>query len=63
MPPLRVADLGCGDGYLTIEIAGWARDVVRDCNRGAHDSLQGDLNALIRGAEYLAGRLADHGRR
>ena len=28
MPPLRVADLGCGDGYLTIEIAGWARDVV-----------------------------------
>ena len=28
LPPLRVADLGCGDGYLTIEIAWWARDVV-----------------------------------
>ena len=48
---------------LSKHFGGWARDVVRDCNRGAHDSLQGDLNALIRGAEYLAGRLADHGRR
>jgi SAM-dependent methyltransferase len=28
MPPLRVADLGCGEGYLTIEVARWARRVV-----------------------------------
>ena len=26
--PLRVADLGCGEGYLTIEAARWAKDVV-----------------------------------
>ena len=28
LPPLRVADLGCGDGYLTLEVATWAREVV-----------------------------------
>jgi ArsR family transcriptional regulator len=28
LPPLDVADLGCGDGYLTIETARWARRVV-----------------------------------
>jgi SAM-dependent methyltransferase len=28
LPPLRVADLGCGEGYLTIEAARWAREVV-----------------------------------
>lgn len=28
MPPLRVADLGCGDGYLTIEASRWASSVV-----------------------------------
>jgi SAM-dependent methyltransferase len=28
MPPLDVADLGCGEGYLTIEAARWARRVV-----------------------------------
>jgi SAM-dependent methyltransferase len=28
MPPLLVADLGCGEGYLTIEAARWARRVV-----------------------------------
>ncbi len=28
LPPLEVADLGCGDGYLTIETARWARRVV-----------------------------------
>jgi ArsR family transcriptional regulator len=28
MPPLVVADLGCGEGYLTIEAARWARQVV-----------------------------------
>jgi SAM-dependent methyltransferase len=28
MPPLRVADLGCGEGYLTLEAARWAAEVV-----------------------------------
>jgi len=28
LPPLDVADLGCGEGYLTIEAARWARDVI-----------------------------------
>jgi ArsR family transcriptional regulator len=27
LPPLRVADLGCGEGYLTIETARWASKV------------------------------------
>jgi ArsR family transcriptional regulator len=28
LPPLRVADLGCGEGYLTIEAARWASQVI-----------------------------------
>ena len=28
LPPLEVADLGCGEGYLTIEAARWAGHVV-----------------------------------
>ncbi len=28
LPPVDVADLGCGEGYLTIEAARWARQVV-----------------------------------
>jgi ArsR family transcriptional regulator len=28
LPPLEVADLGCGEGYLSIEMARWARRVV-----------------------------------
>jgi ArsR family transcriptional regulator len=28
LPPLDVADLGCGEGYLTLETARWARSVV-----------------------------------
>jgi SAM-dependent methyltransferase len=28
LPPLTVADIGCGDGYLTIETARWARRVI-----------------------------------
>src|SRR6185437_15070616 len=27
-PPLKVADLGCGEGYLTIEAARWASRVI-----------------------------------
>lgn len=28
LPPLTVADIGCGEGYLTIETARWARRVI-----------------------------------
>lgn len=28
LPPSDVADLGCGDGYLTVEAAKWARKVI-----------------------------------
>jgi len=28
LPPLTVADLGCGEGYLTIEISRWAKRVI-----------------------------------
>jgi SAM-dependent methyltransferase len=28
LPPVRVADLGCGEGYLTIEAARWAARVI-----------------------------------
>ncbi len=28
LPPLTVADLGCGEGYLTIEAARWATEVL-----------------------------------
>jgi ArsR family transcriptional regulator len=28
MPPVKVADLGCGEGYLTVEVARWASRVI-----------------------------------
>jgi len=28
LPPLDVADIGCGEGYLTVEAARWARRVI-----------------------------------
>jgi ArsR family transcriptional regulator len=28
LPPLTVADLGCGEGYLSIEASRWAREVI-----------------------------------
>jgi ArsR family transcriptional regulator len=28
LPPAEVVDIGCGEGYLTVEIARWARRVV-----------------------------------
>lgn len=28
LPPVEVVDIGCGEGYLTIEVARWARRVI-----------------------------------
>jgi SAM-dependent methyltransferase len=45
LPPLEVADLGCGEGYLTIEAARWAKQVIA-VDRSA-DALR-DARALAR---------------
>jgi ArsR family transcriptional regulator len=46
LPALDVADLGCGEGYLTLEAARWAKSVV---------AIDRSKDVLIRGRE-LAGR-------
>lgn len=46
LPPLDVADIGCGDGYLTLEMARWARTVVGIDRSGA----------VLERAEALAAR-------
>ena len=46
LPPLTVADLGCGEGYLTMEAARWASRVI------AVDR----SDAVLRRARGLAGR-------
>jgi SAM-dependent methyltransferase len=45
MPPLDVADLGCGEGYLTIEAARWASRVIA-VDRS--DAVLGRARALAR---------------
>jgi len=45
MPPVSVADLGCGEGYLTIEAARWARKVIA-VDRS--DAVLGRARALAR---------------
>ena len=46
LPPVDVVDIGCGEGYLTIEVARWARRVV------AIDR----SSAVLTRAKALAGR-------
>lgn len=46
LPPLDVVDIGCGEGYLTIEVARWARRVTA-VDRSA---------AVLTRAKALAGR-------
>jgi SAM-dependent methyltransferase len=51
LPALDVADLGCGDGYLTIETARWARRVV---------AIDRSREVLARGRELAARRGVDN---
>lgn len=46
LPPLRVADLGCGEGYLTLEASRWASKVIA-VDRSA---------AVLKRAQSLAAR-------
>jgi ArsR family transcriptional regulator len=46
LPPAEVVDIGCGEGYLTVEIARWARRVIA-IDRSA---------AVLSRAKALAGR-------
>ncbi len=46
LPPVDVVDIGCGEGYLTVEVARWARRVVA-VDRSA---------AVLERAKALAGR-------
>jgi ArsR family transcriptional regulator len=46
LPPLDAADIGCGEGYLALEMAAWARSVV-GIDRSDH---------LLERAKGLAGR-------
>jgi SAM-dependent methyltransferase len=46
LPPLRVADIGCGEGYLTVETSRWASKVI------AVDRSP----AVLKKAQALAGR-------
>jgi ArsR family transcriptional regulator len=46
LPPVEVVDIGCGEGYLTVEVARWARRVV------AVDR----SSAVLARAKALAGR-------
>lgn len=47
LPPLEVADLGCGEGYLTIETARWAKHVT---------AIDRSADVLARGKELAARR-------
>ena len=47
LPPLEVADLGCGEGYLTLEAARWAKRVT---------AIDKSREVLSRGKELAARR-------
>jgi SAM-dependent methyltransferase len=47
LPPVVVADLGCGEGYLTLEAAAWARKVI---------AVDRSAEVLARGRELAARR-------
>jgi len=47
LPPLDVADVGCGEGYLTLETAAWARHVT---------AIDASADVLARGRELAKRR-------
>jgi len=58
MPPLDVADLGCGEGYLTIEAARWAKRVVA-VDRSAEVLTRGRELAKRRGVKNITWKRGD----
>lgn len=58
LPPLRVADIGCGEGYLAIEAAKFARRVVA-IDRSAPVLARARQLAVRRGASNIVWRRGD----
>ena len=58
MPPLDVADLGCGEGYLTIEAARWANRVVA-IDRSPEVITRGKELAKRRGVKNITWKRGD----
>ena len=58
LPPLEIADLGCGDGYLTVEAAHFARRVIAiDRSEEALDRARDMARRLARRSLGEGGRL------
>src|SRR6478735_3036131 len=58
LPPLEVADLGCGEGYLTIEAARWAKRVTA-IDRSADVLARGKELARRRGVKNITWKRGD----
>ncbi len=58
LPPLEVADLGCGEGYLTIEAARWAKRVIA-VDRSADVLARGKELAARRGVKNITWKRGD----
>jgi SAM-dependent methyltransferase len=58
MPPLEVADLGCGEGYLTIEAARWAERVIA-VDKSADVLARGKEMAKRRGVTNITWKRGD----
>jgi ArsR family transcriptional regulator len=58
LPPLEVADLGCGDGYLSIEAAAWAHRVIA-IDRSADVLRRGRALAARRRAKNIEWKRGD----
>jgi SAM-dependent methyltransferase len=58
LPALDVADIGCGDGYLTIETARWARHVVA-IDRSREVLARARALAARRGADNITWKRGD----
>jgi SAM-dependent methyltransferase len=61
LPPLEVVDIGCGEGYLTVEAARWARQVT-GIDRSDEMLERAKALALRRNVTNVAWRKGDLGR-